>query len=159
MADGAKVHDISSLVEFQAFLGRFREDLTTRCDEVRLQFQRVSAWLEGEANTYWRAAKLKAEQRFSEARDALAMCRAKVREDDYEGCSEQQKQLEKAKARLSFCEKRIQQLKSCQLEWEQFSLQAMPRVAEATDIVESHLPRARSELAKILAILEQYQEG
>lgn len=158
MADGAKIHDVASLVEFQAYLGRLREDLTTRCDDVRQQFQRVSAWLEGEASTYWRTARLRAEQRFAEARNALVMCRAKVREDDYEGCSEQQKQLEKAKARLSLCEKRIQQLKICQLEWEQFSLQALPRVAEATDVVESQLPRARAELSKILTILEQYQQ-
>jgi len=159
MADGAKIHDVAALIDFQAFLGSFREDLTTRCDEVRLQFQRVSAWLEGEASTYWRTAKLRAEQRFAEAREALAMCRAKVREDDYEGCSEQQKQLEKAKARLALCETRVKQLKACQLEWEQFALQALPRVAEATDLTETQIPRARAELARILAILEQYREG
>jgi hypothetical protein len=159
MADGANVHDVAALIEFQAYLGRFREDLTTRCDEVRLQFQRVSAWLEGEASTYWRTAKLRAEQRFSEAREALAMCRAKTREDDYEGCSEQQRQLEKAKARLTLCELRVKQLKACQLEWEQFALQALPRVAESTDLVETRIPQARTELAKILEILEQYREG
>ena len=158
MADGAKIHDVAALVDFQACLGRLREDLATRCDDVRLQFQRVSEWLNGEASTYWRTARQRAEQRFAEARDALALCRAKVREDDYEGCSEQQKQLEKAKARLSLCETRIQQLKKCQLEWEQFSLQALPRVAEATDLVETQIPRARTELSKILTILEQYQQ-
>ncbi len=159
MADGAKIDDIAALVDFQAYLGRFREDLATRCDEVRLQFQRVSGWLEGEANSYWRTAKLRAEQRFSETREALAMCRAKVREDDYEGCSEQQKQFEKAKARLALCETRVKQLKACQLEWEQFALQALPRVAEATDLVETQIPRARTELARILEILEQYRMG
>ncbi len=159
MADGARIHNVEALIDFQAFLGSFREDLTTRCDEVRLQFQRVSAWLDSEASTYWRTAKLRAEQRFAEAREALAMCRAKVREDDYEGCSEQQKQLEKAKARLALCETRVKQLKAFQLEWEQFALQALPRVAEATDLAETQVPRARAELARILVILEQYRES
>jgi hypothetical protein len=159
MADGANVHDVAALIEFQAFLGRFREDLASRCDDVRLQFQRVSAWLEGEASNYWRTAKLRAEQRFSEAREALAICRTKVRDDDYEGCSEQLRQVEKAKARLALCELRVKQWKACQLEWEQFALQALPRVAETTDLIETQIPQARSELARILTILEQYREG
>ncbi len=159
MADGANVHNFAAIVEFQAYLGRFREDLSTRCDEIRFQFQRASAWFEGEASTYWRTAKLRAEQRFAETREALAICRAKVRADDYEGCSEQQKQFDKAKARLAICETKLKQLKACQLEWEQFAVQSQPRIAEAIDLVETRIPRARTELAKILTILEEYQQG
>ncbi|MDZ4852190.1 MAG: hypothetical protein SGI77_23115 [Pirellulaceae bacterium] len=159
MADGARVQDVAAIVDFQAFLGRFRDDLSTRCDEVSLNFQRVSAWLDGEGSAYWRTEKLRAEQRFAEAHQGLAMCRAKTREDDRESCTDQVKQLEKAMARLALCELRHKQLKACQLEWEQFKTQALPRVAEATDLIETQLPRARGELAKILTILEQYLQS
>jgi hypothetical protein len=87
------------------------------------------------------------------------MCRAKVRDDDDESCSEQLRQFERAKARLAFCENQAKHLKVCQLEWEQFSLQALPRVAETSDLIETQIPRARLELGKILAILAQYREG
>ena len=159
MAEGADIHDVGSLTDFHNYLASLREQLGLRCDEIRLQFQRMSGFLEGQANDYWRTSLHRAQQRLSEARDALTLCRAKVRAEDHEACSEQQKEFDKAKARLVFCETRVRQLKTCRLEWEQFALQALPRVAEATDIVETQLPRARAELAQILILLEQYRQG
>lgn len=159
MADGASVHDIQSIADFHAYLSRFREELSTRSDEIRVQLERISGWVHGEAPSYWQLSLRKAQQRFSEARDALAMCRAKVREEDHEACTEQQREFEKAKRRVAVCEQKLRELKSVQLAWDQFIQVSRPRLAEAIDLAESHLPRTRAELDQILLILSQYTQG
>jgi histidyl-tRNA synthetase len=157
MADGARVDDIEALKEFDVYLARFREDLIGMCDSLSIEFQRVQSWLHEEAFAYWKNELRRSENRLHEARQALMVCQNKSRAEDYEACSEQLKQFEKAKARLRLCEERLKRLKASQLEWEQFSNQAKPRIAEAADLADSSIPRAKFELSQILALLEKYR--
>jgi hypothetical protein len=159
MAEQARVEDVEALVEFETFLGRFREDLMSQCDALKVEYQRVAQGLHSEAPAYWRQALNRAEQRFAEARDALTMCRAKVRPDDHESCSEQQKAFEKARARLRLCEEKMKRLKACQLAWDQFASQNLPTLAETVDLADSRLPQAKARLASILDLLEKYRTG
>lgn len=159
MADGARIEDVDALVEFNAYLARFREELMTTCDGISIEFQRVHRQLFQDAVVYWRTEMRKSEQRLAEAREALMMCRAKVRPDDYEACSEQQKQFDKAKARLRLCEEKLKHLKACQMEWEQFANQALPRLAEAVDLTETGIPRAKAGLSQILDLIEKYRRS
>ncbi len=87
------------------------------------------------------------------------MCRAKVRPDDYEACSEQQKQFDKTKARLRLCEEKLKGLKACQMEWDKFANQALPRLAEAVDLTETGIPRAKANLTQILDLIEKYRSN
>ncbi len=159
MADGARIEDIEAISEFNVFLGRFREDIIGTCDALSIEFQRVHSWLSEEAASYWRNECRRAEFRTNEAQHALNLCQNKSRVDDYEACSEQRIQLEKAKIRLRFCEDKLKRLKVCQMEWEQFANQALPRVSEAADLADTSIPRAKAELVRILDLLEKYRSG
>jgi hypothetical protein len=159
MADGARIEDIEALTEFSLFLGRFREDLIGICDALSIEFQRVRTCLSEEAVIYWRNEFRRAEVRLSEARQALMLCQNKSRADDYEACSDQKIQVEKAKLRLGICEDKIKRLKVCQMEWDQFANQALPRVMETADLTDTSIPRAKAELAQILDLLEKYRSG
>ncbi len=127
---GASIHDIQAIRDYHDYLSRFREELSTRSDEIRVQFERITAWVHETAPSYWQQSLRKAQQRFTETRDALAMCRAKVREEDHEACTEQQRQFEKAKRRVAVCEQKIKELKSVQLAWDQFVQVSRPRLAK-----------------------------
>jgi hypothetical protein len=159
MADGARLESIEALTEFEGYLSRLREELLAQCDAIAIEYQRVDRWLHAEAWQYWRSARHRSEQRMSEARDALAMCRAKVRPDDYEACSEQQKQYEKARRRLQACEEKLKQLKAYQLAWEQLAAQGLPRLADGVDLADARLPRAQARLVELLDLLEKYRQS
>jgi hypothetical protein len=159
MADGARIEDIEAIGELDAYLSRFREELLAVCDGISVEFQRVHRALFQEAVAYWRIELFRAEQRVVEARDALMMCRAKVRAEDHEACSEQQKQFDRAKARQRLCEEKMKRLQVCQREWDHFANQSLPRVAEANDLVETGIPLARTELRNILDLLDKYRTG
>jgi hypothetical protein len=87
------------------------------------------------------------------------MCRAKVRPDDYEACSEQQRQYEKARQRLQACEDKLKKLKACQLAWEQWAAQGLPQLADGVDLADARLPRAQARLVELLDLLEKYRQA
>ncbi len=157
MADGARVEDIETLKEFDTYLARFREDLIGTCDALSFEFQRVQSWLHEEVLAYWKNELRRSEDRLHEARQALMVCQNKSRAEDYEACSEQLKQFEKAKARLRLCEEKLSRLRACQMQWEQFANQAKPRIAQAAELADTSIPRGKAELSQILDLLEKYR--
>lgn len=156
MADSADIRDVDALKEFESFLGRFKDAMTNRNDEVRTEFARVTAWVNADAPAYWGHETSKAEQRFSEARMALALCRAKVREEDHEACTDQQRQVDIWKRRLELCQLRSKQLRLVQQEWEQFVQESRNAISGGVDLTDTEIGQARAELQKTIDILDRY---
>lgn len=156
MADSADIRDVDALKEFESFLGRFKDAMTNRNDEVRTEYARVTAWVNADAPAYWRHETNKAEQRFSEARMALALCRAKVREEDHEACTDQQRQVDIWKRRLELCQLRNKQLHQVQQEWEQFVQESRNAISGGVDLTDTEIGQARADLQKTIDILERY---
>ena len=158
MGEGAQISDIEQLRDFAIFLSKTRDAIVQRCDDSRVQVERVTRTLQETAPEYWRSELRKAEQRFSEARDALSLCRAKVRPDDHEACTEQVRQLQRAKRRLDLCQEKNRQLQACVQVWDQFIQQSRGAFGQAIDLGESRLPLAESHLRELIALLDQYTE-
>lgn len=156
MADSADVRDVEVLKEFDAFLGRFKDAMTNRNDEIRTEYARVTNWVNSEAPAYWRQETNKAEQRFAEARMALALCRAKVREEDHEACTDQQRQADIWKRRLELCQIRNKQLKIAQQEWDQFVQESRNATSGGVDLADTEVGQAKHDLQKTIDVLERY---
>ncbi len=156
MADSTDVRDVDALKEFESFLGRFKDAMTNRNDEVRTEYARVTAWVNADAPAYWRHETSKAEQRFSEARMALALCRAKVREEDHEACTDQQRQVDIWKRRLELCQLRHKQLHQIQQEWEQFIQESRNAISGGVDLTDTEIGQAKADLQKTIDILDRY---
>ena len=156
MADSADVRDVETLKEFDAFLGRFKDAMTNRNDEIRTEYARVTNWVNSEAPAYWRQETNKAEQRFAEARMALALCKAKVREEDHEACTDQQRQVDIWKRRLELCQIRNKQLKAVQQEWEQFVQESRNATSGGVDLADTEVGQAKLDLQKTIDVLERY---
>jgi len=156
VADSADVRDVDALKGFDSFLNRFKDAMTNRNDEIRTEFARVTNWVNAEAPAYWRQETSKAEQRFAEASMALALCRSKVREEDYEACTDQQRQVDIWKRRLELCQVRNKQLKLAQQEWEQFVQESKNTISGAVDLADSEVGQAKLDLQKTIEVLERY---
>jgi len=156
VADSADVRDVETLKEFDAFLGRFKDAMTNRNDEIRTEYARVTNWVNSEAPAYWRQETNKAEQRFAEARMALALCKAKVREEDHEACTDQQRQVDIWKRRLELCQIRNKQLKAVQQEWEQFVQESRNATSGGVDLADTEVGQAKLDLQKTIDVLERY---
>ncbi len=158
MANAAKVGSIEALDSFLARLTAFQDRLGKQLDEVRTEVHRVVQCLEAEAPQYWQEQDRLAKRRWTEARERMMECEATVRADERPGCSEHRKRLDRCTVRVALCEKKLRQLKQCQLLWQQVSTQLQMKIQHVRDLEESRLPIARMHLKQIIDPLLQYAQ-
>ena len=148
MADGAKIHDVAALVEFQAFLGRFREDLTTRCDEVRFAIP-TRLGLAGRRSEHLLA------NRQAAGRTAFRRGSRSARDVSSESSRRRLRRLlgttkaiGESQSEVGVVRDARQTIEGMPTRMGAIRLQALPRVAEATDLVETQIPRAEPNLQR-----------
>ena len=154
----ANVKSLEAIEIFIESIGKLRHDTRKQTDEIRQQFQRVTAWLEKELPDYWSNEKRMAETRWVEAREELLRCTAKTREEDVTSCSVQRKMLRKATERLTLCEDRMRLIPTCLMQWNQFLQEIATDVRQIDDLAESTLLNAWTRLQSTLDTLKKYAE-
>ena len=154
----ANVKSLEAIEIFIESIGKLRHDTRKQTDEIRQQFQRVTAWLEKELPDYWSNEKRVAETRWVEAREELLRCTAKTREEDVTSCSVQRKMLRKATERLTLCEERMRLIPACLTQWNQFLQEISTDVRQIDDLAESTLLNSWSLLRSTLDTLRKYAE-
>ena len=152
----ANVKSLEAIEIFIESIGKLRHDTRKQTDEIRQQFQRVTAWLEKELPDYWSNEKRMAETRWVEAREELLRCTAKTREEDVTSCSVQRKMLRKATERLTLCEDRMRLIPTCLMQWNQFLQEIATDVRQIDDLAESTLLNAWTRLQSTLDTLRKY---
>lgn len=158
MASSAHVESIESLETFHARLTDFQDRLGKQLDDLRTEVDRIARALEEEAPRYWQEQDRLAKRRWSEARERLLECEATVRADERPGCSEHRKRLERCSVRVALCEKKLRQVKQCQVLWQQTNVQLQMKIQHVRDLQESRLPLARHHLRQIIEPLRQYAQ-
>jgi hypothetical protein len=156
MASAANVQSLERLEEFLRQLGLFQEKLSKHLDDLRIEINRVDHWMTTGCPGYWQEQERLAKRRWTEARERLLQCQSTIRPDARPSCSEHRKRLEKCTIRVALCEKRLRQIKQCQILWQQLEMQLKLKMQHVVDVAEARLPQARFHLDASLEPLRQY---
>ncbi len=156
MASDANVQSLERLEEFLLQLGGIQERLGKQLDDVRVEMHRINHWMQSDCPGYWQEQERMAKRKWTDARERLLQCQSVVTGGERPSCSEHRKRLEKCTQRVALCERKMRQVKQCQLLWQQTSLQLQLKVQHVVDVVESRLPQARFHLDSSLEPLRQY---
>ncbi len=151
--------NVRSLERLEGFLDhtlQTRAHLLKELENLQVEMQRLTRWLENEADRYWASELQAAQRQWVEAEQALLRCRSVVRESDRRPCTEQKKRLEAATERRSFCEQQMRFLRDAKLMWQHQAAKLDTKIFRCRDMTETELTLAINRLKEQLERLDEY---
>lgn len=154
----AHVRDIDAIREFRAALVRFSEELAGTLDALRIELQRIAAWIEQDRPFYWTGQVRRAFDKVAETRTALTTCQMRTVAGRHPSCIEEKVACEKAKHRLQHCQQQVERVKRWEHKLAHDSDEFRGRLAGLQRLLEGDIPRMLALLEKISTILESYAD-
>lgn len=154
----AKVLSVEALEEYYLYLRQFRTGMLKEMESLDLELRRLSYWVEVEAQRYWESENQLIRRKLSEYLLQLSRCMSYVRESERKPCTEEKKQVAKAKERAGLCESKIQIQKAAATHWESRKTKVRTKLQRSRDMAESELSVALNRLQKYLEQLEAYRQ-
>ncbi len=153
----AKVLSVEALQQFHVEMAQFRVGLLKEIESLDLELRRLTQWIEVDAARYWDQENQLIRRKLSEYLSQLSRCMSYVREDERKPCTEEKKQVAKAKERANLCEQKLQVLKAASTHWEARRSRVRPKMQRARDMAESDLVVALNQLLSLTERLEAYR--
>lgn len=153
----AKVLSVEALEQFFVQLKAFRTSLMKELEALDLELRRLTNWIEADASGYWDQEHQQVRRKLSEYLQQLSRCMSYVREDERKPCTEEKKQVAKAKERTQLCENKQQVARAARQHWESRKAKVRTKLQRGRDLTESELQVAINKLQKILEQLEDYR--
>ncbi len=154
----AKVLSVEALQQFHIEMAQFRVGLLKELESLDLELRRLTQWIEVDAARYWDHENQLIRRKLSEYLSQLSRCMSYVREDERKPCTEEKKQVAKAKERANVCEQKLQVLKAASTHWEARRSRVRPKMQRARDMAESDLVVALNQLLRLTERLEAYRQ-
>ena len=154
----AKVLSVEALQQFHIDMAQFRVGLLRELESLDLELRRLTQWIEVDAARYWDQENQLIRRKLSEYLSQLSRCMSYVREDERKPCTEEKKQVAKAKERANLCEQKLQVLKAASTHWEARRSRVRPKMQRARDMAESDLVVALNQLLSLIERLEAYRQ-
>jgi hypothetical protein len=157
MNGSANVHSLEAIEATRAALASFRDELEQALAMIDIEMRRVLDWLEHDRPRFWRAQVRRAMDEVTAARAALHRCLMYPIADERPSCHEERAALERAEARLAYCQAKEERLKHWTREVRHEMFEYDGRISQLVELVESDVPQAIGILNKLLARLHEYQ--
>ena len=154
----AKVLSVEALQQFHIDLAQFRVGLLKELESLDLELRRLTQWIEVDVARYWDQENQLIRRKLSEYLSQLSRCMSYVREDERKPCTEEKKQVAKAKERANVCEQKLLVLKAASTHWEARRSRVRPKMQRARDMAESDLVVALNQLLSLIERLEAYRQ-
>ena len=154
----AKVLSVEALQQFHIDMAQFRVGLLKALESLDLELRRLTQWIEVDAARYWDQENQLIRRKLSEYLSQLSRCMSYVREDERKPCTEEKKQVAKAKERANVCEQKLLVLKAASTHWEARRSRVRPKMQRARDMAESDLVVALNQLLSLIERLEAYRQ-
>lgn len=154
----AKVLSVEALQQFHIDMAQFRVGLLKELESLDLELRRLTQWIEVDAARYWDQENQLIRRKLSEYLSQLSRCMSYVREDERKPCTEEKKQVAKAKERANVCEQKLLVLKAASTHWEARRSRVRPKMQRARDMAESDLVVALNQLLSLIERLEAYRQ-
>lgn len=151
--------DVRSLEQLESLLQHFqftRTELSRELDNLQLELQRLSIWIERDIVKYWQGELLQSQRNFVECQQALLRKRSVVRESERQPCSEEVKRLDVAKRRREECELQLRISQEAGRAWEREKAKLSTHLQRNRDLCDSELALGIFELRDQLQRLESY---
>ena len=156
MGNSANVKDAEALRNFRTALLRFQDEARRALASLNVENERVLGWIQQDRPQYWKRQLEVGFQQLAEARSSLMKCKMRRTGDFRPTCYDEQQAVNKAKARLELCYKKIQIVK-------QWSVKAAHEVDEYRSrtntlnrCIDGDIPRAVALLERMVSTLEKY---
>jgi hypothetical protein len=152
---GARVQSTLPLTQLQAALHAFAHGGKNALGGAALEIQRVQGWLEDQLQ-HWQAEIRRAEDAVLAAKSELARRRWMKFGDRPVDCSEQEKALRKAQARLEHAEEKKARTRAWLRDWPDAVTEYEGQARPMLDALEHDVPRMTAWLARRVASIEAY---
>lgn len=156
MSSSANVRSLERLEGFLDHCQLTRAKLLKELENLQLELQRLTSWLENDAARYWAGELQRAQRDWVECEQALLRCRSAVRASEQRPCTEQRKRLEQATERRTLCEQQVRFIREATLMWQREKTKIDAKIFRCRDLADSDLTVAINKLKEQLGRLEEY---
>lgn len=156
MSSSANVRSLERLNGFLEHCQTTRVKLLKELENLQVELQRLTSWLENDAARYWEGELQQAQRYWVECEQALLRCRSAVRASEQKPCTEQRKRLELATERRTLCEHQVRFVREAQLMWQREKTKIDAKIYRCRDLADSELAVAINKLKEQLGRLEEY---
>ena len=156
MSSSANVRSLERLAGFLDHCQTTRAKLLKELENLQIEMQRLTSWLENDAARYWTGELQLAQRNWVECEQALLRCRSAVRASEQRPCTEQRKRLEQATERRTLCEHQVRFLREASLMWQREKTKTEAKIYRCRDLADSDLAVAINKLKEQLGRLEEY---
>ncbi len=157
MSGPAKVHSTDAIEAVRLALVMFVTRATDAMSELSGEMRRVQEWLEHDRPKFWKNQTRLAMDQAHEAQQALHRCLMFPIADERPSCYEERADLKKAKARLEYCQEKMERVRHWQQTMRHELFEYEGRMSQLVKLVEIEVPQAISVLNRIVRNLEDYQ--
>lgn len=158
MGSKAEVTSLDALRSFRVALVQYDASVRDGLDSLATQVQRAVEWLEVDRRQYWPEQARRANEKLSEARNALERCQLRYGSEEAPSCYEQKKAVDETLQRLRYCEEKVRATRSWIATVRQELNEFQGQLAKMNNCLDGDLPRAVTALERMIAALEKYVE-
>ena len=159
MAGQAEVRSIDTLSFVKAALATFGYECGQALSEVELEGRRGVEWITVDQAGYWKAEVRRRGEKVNEAMKDLEKCRTfKSTGDGPPACTEEKKNLEKARRRLQVAEEKAEAVRHWTPIVQQQFRETGVRLVHFREVLDVDVPKAMALVERMLKALEAYRE-
>lgn len=159
MAGQAEVRSLDTLAFVKAALATFAYECGQALSEVELEGRRGVDWITVDQAGYWKAEVRRRSEKVNEAMKDLEKCRTfKKTGDEPPACTEEKKNLEKARRKLQVAEEKAEAVRHWTPIVQQQFREAGVRLVHFREVLDVDVPKAMALVERMLKSLEAYRE-
>ena len=152
----ANVQSLDALRDVRLALILFQERAVSALGSLRTKIDRTRAWLEQDRPLYWRDQERKAYDGVATARVAYDTCRLRTVGGRHSECIEEKVALQRAKARLEFCQQKVDTVRRVTVETGQQADDFRGRSGPLQRLLDEDIPNVLAMLSRMIDAIEAY---
>ena len=157
MTGSANVHSLEAITTAKAALVSFADEVDQALAIADVELRRVLDWLQHDRPRHWRTQNRLAADGVTQAKAALERCLMYPVGNERPSCREERAALQRAEARLAYCEEKSERIKHWTREVQHELFEFEGRISQLARVVEVDVPEAIDVLNRIMERLAEYQ--
>ena len=152
----ANVQSLDALRDVRLALILFQERAISAMGSLRTKIDRTRAWLEQDRPLYWRDQERNAYDRVATGRVAYDTCRLRTVGGRHPECIEEKVALQRAKARLEYCQQKVDIVRRVTVEVGQQSDDYRGRSGLLQRLLDEDIPKVLAMLSRMIDAIDAY---
>ncbi len=157
MSTPANVQSLEAIDAVRNALAMFVAQVADALTELEAEMRRTKEWLEHDRPRYWRNQVRIATDQAHDAQQALHRCLMFPIADERPSCYEERQALKAARARLVYCQEKVDRVRHWQRSIQHELFEYSGRISQLVRLVEVEAPQAIGVLHRIVRHLEDYR--